>query len=206
MDYIRPRQDGLYSDSSRTRQREGSSISSQWTRWSGIRAGKNCALSAINAFWHPYPIKELSWPCSPSLARATRRSSGSDQAGCPVWSKIQVNMMAHVICDIGYALSIMANHISRMAAAISCRKLRHGPVTVCQDTCDAPDSTKTRTFPAHGKSHMQYQNCNIGYAHSETPRRPFKIGNPISHIMPQTCVMLHQLSFMANATCSISYP
>lgn len=61
-------------------------------------------------------------------------------------------------------------------------------------------------FPPYGKSHMQYQSCNIAYAHSETPRRPFKIVDPVSRIISEISAMPHQLSFMANGTCGISYP
>ncbi|WP_299590244.1 hypothetical protein [uncultured Tateyamaria sp.] len=114
--------------------------------------------------------------------------------------------MAHVICDIGYALSFMANHISRLSAAIFRQQARKELMTGCRDICDASGGNKNRAFPVYGKWHMQYQGYNIAYAHSETPRRPFKIVNPVSRIISEISAMPHQLSFMANGTCGISYP
>jgi hypothetical protein len=115
-------------------------------------------------------------------------------------------MMAHVICNIEYPLSFMANHKSRMSAAIFRQDARSGPRTGSRDVCEASGGDKNRTFPRYGKWHMQYQGCNIAYAHSEPPRRPFKIANPVSGIISEISAMPHQLSFMANGTCGISYP
>ena len=172
----------------------------------GERVSKNCPLSASNAIWRPYPTREPLSACSPPSGARYAPLELNSQDG-PGHSS-QASGRNDGTCNLGYRTCIIIYGKSYIANGDG--DLLPKSATWTRNSllgmCDAPDRTKTRTFSVHGTSHMQYQSCNIGHARSETPSRPFKIGNPISHIMLQTCVMPHQLSFMANATCRISYP
>ncbi|WP_424968417.1 hypothetical protein [Dinoroseobacter sp. S375] len=126
--------------------------------------------------------------------------------------------MAHVICDIAYALLVMANHISRVAAAMSRRNARCEPTTTSRDRFGAPGNIRNRTFPAHGKSHMQYQSCNIGYANTKNAKTAIQnrksnithhasdIRYATSSIIYGKCNMQHQLSLMQHPLWHIPYP
>jgi hypothetical protein len=123
-------------------------------------------------------------------------------------------MMAHVICNIEYPLSFMANHKSRLSAAIFRQEARSGPRPAARTYAKLLAATRTALFRvmANGTcniraatSHMHTQNRQDGHSKSQIPYQASFLRYPPCHISYHLWQMAHAASVILDATSALAY-